>query len=206
LTAVAAAPVVVFPSATALEDAVDGDQLPAGTYGVLYDPEAWPFTPGAEQHDPVQAATQAARVAHAHGLKLIVAPALDLTKILDNRSSKPRWLRFLELNLLGRMARVADVVELQSQSLERSTPTYATFVREATSQIRAARQATRILAGLSSNPSGAPVDSPQLTSAAHAVQSMVEGFWINIPRRGIRCPACNSPRPDIAIKVVRATS
>lgn len=206
LAGVSAADVYVFPSAAALEQAVDEDQLPAGTYGVLYDPEAWPFTPPDEQRHPVQAAARAAKVAHAHGLKLIVAPALDLTKVLDSRGSSPRWQRFLGLNLLSGMGRVADVVELQSQSLERSASVYAKFVREATAQVKAARHSTRVLAGLSSNPSGRPVSSLDLTNAASAVRSVVEGFWINIPRPGIRCPACNSPRPDIAIKVVRATS
>lgn len=206
LAGVPAALVVVFPSATALEQAVSADQIPDGTYGVLYDPEAWPFTPADEQRHPVEAAAQAAKVAHAHGLHLIVAPALDLTKVLGKRSSEARWRQFLDLNILAGMARVADVVELQSQSLERSTSIYATFVREAISQIRAARQATRVLAGLSSNPEGAPVGSSELTSAAHAVQSVVEGFWINVPRPGARCPKCNPARPDIAIKVVRATS
>jgi hypothetical protein len=206
LAGVPAALVVDFPSAAKLEQAVSRDQIPAGTYGVLYDPEAWRFTPLDEQRHPVEAATQAAKVAHAHGLHLIVAPALDLTKVLSTGSSGARWRRFLDLNLLGPMARVADIVELQSQSLERSTSTYATFVRAAISQVRAARQATRVLAGLSSNPEGAPVSSAELTSAARAVQSLVEGFWINIPRHGARCPACNPPRPDIAIKAVRATS
>jgi hypothetical protein len=206
LAGVPASPVVVFPSAAELRDAVSTGRLRAGTYGVLYDPEAWSFTPRAEQQSPVQAASQAAKVAHAHGLRLIVAPALDLIKVLDPGSSGPLWRRFIDLNLAGSFARVADVVELQSQSLERTASTYATFVREATGQISAARPGTPVLAGLSANPAGAPVDSAQLTSAAQAVQSMVDGFWINIPRPGQRCPACNLPRPDVAIKVVRATS
>src|SRR5271165_4663940 len=78
LAGVTAEPVVTFASAAQLADAVNNGQIPAGTYGVLYDPEAWTFTPAAEQRDPVHAATAAAAAAHAHGLRLIVAPALNL--------------------------------------------------------------------------------------------------------------------------------
>jgi hypothetical protein len=207
LAGVPAFPVVVFPSVAELRrNAATPGRVRPGTYAILYDPEAWSFTPVAEQQDPVQAARQAAKIARAHGLRLIVAPGLDLIKVLDYGGSGPRWRRFLDLNLAGQLARIADVVGLQSQSLERSTSTYSTFVRAATAQISAARPATRVLAGLSANPSGARVDSQQLTSDVQAVQSLVHGFWINIPRPGKRCPKCNLPRPDIAIKVVRETS
>ena len=125
LTGMAAEPVVTFTSAAALEGAVSGGRLGTGIYGVLYDPEAWSFTPAAEQRDPVRAAAQAASMAHAHGLRLIVTPGLDLTAVLDPGGQGPRWRRFLALNLAGQLARVADVIELQAQGLERD----ATCVR-----------------------------------------------------------------------------
>jgi hypothetical protein len=199
-----AKPVVTFASATALEHAVAGDQVPAGTYGVLYDPEAWTFTPMTEQLDPVQAATRAATVAHAHGLRLIVAPALNLTTVLRPGSQEPRWRQFLDLDLAGHLARVADVVELQAQSLERDPVTYAAFVRAAAAQASAANPGISVLAGLSTNPPGAPVDSQHLTAAIAATRSMVAGYWLNIPGQGPRCPTCNAPRPDIAIQTLQA--
>ena len=52
LANVTAEPVVIFASASALEAAVSAGRLPTGTSGVLYDPEAWPFTPVAEQQIP----------------------------------------------------------------------------------------------------------------------------------------------------------
>ena len=196
--------VVTFASATALEEAVRGGQLPDGTYGVLYDPEAWAFTPVTEQLDPVQAASRAAAVAHAHGLRLIVAPALNLTTVLRPGSTEPRWRQFLDLNLVGRLARVADAVELQAQSLERDPVTYAAFVRAAAAQASAANPGISVLAGLSTNPPGAPVDSEHLTAAIQATRSLVVGYWLNIPGQGARCPTCNAPRPDIAIQTLQA--
>ena len=202
LAGITAKPVMTFASATTLEEAVTGGRLPAGTYGVLYDPEAWPLTPVAEQRDPVQAATRAAAVAHAHGLRLIVTPALNLTTVLA--PGTPRWRAFLDLNLVARLAGVADIVEFQAQSLERDTATYTAFVQAATSQASTANPRIIVLAGLSTNPPGAPVDSQQLTAAVQATRSMVDGYWLNVPGQGPRCPTCNAPRPDIAIQTLQS--
>lgn len=198
LAGVSAEPVVTFSSAAALETAVRGGQIAAGTYGVLYDPEVWSFTPTAEQRDPVAAATQAAQLAHAHGLRFLVAPALNLTTVLDPGSSKPRWQRFLELRLTARMAAVADVVEIQAQSLERDTATYTSFVQAAAAQARAAKNGVTVLAGLSTNPPGAPVTSQHLSDVIQATRAEVDGYWLNIPGAGPRCPTCNTPQPDVA--------
>jgi hypothetical protein len=124
--------------------------------------------------------------------------------VLQPGSTEPRWRQFLDLNLVGQLARVADVVELQAQSLERDPPTYAAFVRAATAQASAANPGISVLAGLSTNPPGAPVDSEHLTAAIQATRSMVVGYWLNIPGQGPRCPTCNAPRPDIAIQTLQA--
>jgi len=203
LAGVTAEPVVTFASAAALQNAIRHGQLPTGIYGVLYDPEAWPFTPVTEQRDPVRAAASAAVVAHAHGLLLIVASALNLTAVLDPAGGTPRWRKFLALNLAGRLARVADVIELQAQSLERDTTAYAAFVRAATAQAAAAHPRISVLAGLSTNPPGTPVDSQRLAAAIRATRSAVAGYWLNIPSPGPRCPTCHPARPDIAIGTLR---
>jgi len=203
LSGVAAEPVVTFASAAELQQAVTGGQIPPGSYGVLYDPEAWSFTPPAEQRNPVQAAARAAAVAHAHGLRLIVTPALNLTTVLAPGSRQPRWQSFLALGLIGQMARVADVVEFQAQSLERDTAAYAAFVQAAARQAREANPRVTVLAGLSTNPPGAPVSIQHLTSAIQATRSVVNGYWLNIPGQGPRCPTCNAPRPDIAIQAIQ---
>lgn len=170
---------------------------------MLYDPEAWPFTPVTEQRDPVRAAARAATVAHAHGLRLIVAPALNLTTVLDPAGGTPRWRKFLALNLAGRLARVADVIDLQAQSLERDITAYADFVRAATAQAAVAQPRISVLAGLSTNPPGAPVDSQRLAAAIRATRSVVAGYWLNVPGPGPRCPTCHPGRPDIAIGTFR---
>ena len=204
LPGLVAEPIVTFASAAALENAIRAGQLPAGVFGVLYDPEAWTFTPAAEQQDPVAAATAAAAVAHAHGLRFIVAPAIDLTSVLDSTGPGPRWRQFLSLDLIGRLAKVADIVELQAQSLEQDTSAYKAFIQEAAAQASAGRPGVGLLAGLSTNPPGAPVDAQQLTAAIQATRTLVGGYWLNVPAPGAQCPTCRAPRLDLAVQVLQA--
>ena len=193
--------VVTFASAGALSAAVRAHDLPPGTYGVLYDPEAWAFTPASEQRDPVGAAARAATSAHADGLRFIVAPALNLTTVLAPGTHGHREREFLALRLVGRFARSADVIELQAQSLERDRSRYRAFVTAAAAQARAANPRVTLLAGLSSNPPGAAVTVGQLRRDIGATRSAVAGYWLNIPGRGARCPTCNPSRLDIAIRL-----
>ena len=197
LAAAGAEPVVTFSAVSALRQAVDGGQLPAGTRTVLYDPEVWPYTPVAEQRQPVQAARQAAAVARAHHLALIVAPALDLATA-QPRSGGPLWRQYLRLDLVGAIAKVASVVEVQAQSLEREPQTYRAFVRAAAAQARAADPHVSVLAGLSTNPPGPVVSSGQLAAAIRGSSAAVSGYWLNVPGQGPRCPACHAPRPGLA--------
>jgi len=204
LRGVTATPVVTFPAVAELAGALSSGGLPAGTRAVLYDPEAWAFTPADEQGDPAQAAARAAGPAHARGQQFIVAPALNLTTVLAPRSAVPRWQQFLDLELAAKIAKVADVVDLQAQSLERDTATYAAFVREAAAQARTANPGVRVLAGLSTNPPGDAVDSQHLAAAIRASWPTVDGWWLNIPGRGPRCPTCNAARPEVGIAALRS--
>jgi hypothetical protein len=202
LNGVDATPVVSFSSVATLRSTLADNGLPAGTQAVLYDPEVWAYTPAAEQRDPVLAAAQAAEMARSHGLQIIVAPAMNLTSALDPGSSAPRWQTLLDLHIIGPMARAADTVELQAQSLERDPAAYAAFVREAAAQARAANPKVTVLAGLSTNPPGAAVDSQQLTAAIQASQADVDGYWLNIPGSGPRCPGCNAGQPELGAAVL----
>jgi hypothetical protein len=136
-------------------------------------------------------------------MRFIVAPAIDLTNVLSSSGTGPRWRQFLSLDLIGRLAKVADVVELQAQSLELDTGAYRAFVQAAAAQASTARPGVGLLAGLSTNPPGVPIEARQLTSAIQATRSLVDGYWLNVPAPGARCPACNAPRQDIAVQALQ---
>ena len=202
LAGVSARTVVSFASAAELESAVAEHALPAHTYAVLYDPEGWAFTPISEQQDPVAAAATAAATAHAHGLAFFVAPGLNLSTVLSPSGEGTREARFLSLGLAGQMAHSADAVELQAQSLERNRRAYHSFVTAAAAQARAANPKVHLIAGLSTNPPGAVVTASQLRRDIAVTRSTVDGYWLNVPGAGARCPTCNASRPDIAIELV----
>ena len=72
------------------------------------------------------------------------------------------------------MARVASVVEVQAQSLEREPRTYRAFVRAAAAAGPGGQlPRVTVLAGLSTNPPGPAVSGQQLASAVPASSAAV---------------------------------
>jgi hypothetical protein len=198
-TGITTVPTQVFTSSAALVQAVDGGQLPADVRAVLFDPEAWPFTPAADQSDPATATARAAAAAHAHGLYFIASPALSLVTARTPAPTGPRWQAFLALGLAGAVAPHVDAIDLQAQSLLRDPATYQAFVIQAAAQARAANSGVVVLAGVSTNPTGAPLASGDVPAAMRSVRSVVSGWWMNIPSPGPKCPGCSPRRPDYAV-------
>ena len=170
----------------------------AGTAAVLYDDEDWSLTPAAQQRDPSRYEAEGYRLARARGIVFIAAPAMDLVRVLDPDGSGSVAQRFLSLGLIGQAARYADVVDIQAQGLEGSAQ-YASFVTAAAKQARSANPDVRVLAGLSTNPSGRTLSSTVLAEDANAVRGVVDGYWLNIPSSGTACPQCGTARPQTAV-------
>ncbi len=169
---------------------------------ILYDNEAWEFTPEAEQRDPGRYTEAAARLARERGLAFIAAPAVNLTRAGRRAFERP-YDAYLRLGLAASSARNADVYVVQAQGSERAVPRYASFVRSAARQARAANARVLVFAGISTNPSGQRVSADAILRAIDAVRDEVDGFWFNVPHPGPYCPKCNDFRPDLAIDVVR---
>jgi len=192
-------PTQAFTSSESLVQAVDGGRLLTGVRAVLFDPEAWPFTPTSDQSDPAAAAARAEVAAHAHGLYLIVSPALSLVTARTPATTGPRWQSFLSLGLAGAVASHADAIDLQAQSLIRDPGAYRSFVTEAAAQARAANPGVVVLAGISTNPTGAPLTPGDVQASMRTVRSVVSGWWMNIPAPGPKCPGCSPRRADYAV-------
>ena len=173
-------------------------EFAGGTAAVLYDDEDWSLTPRAQQEDPVKYEAEGYRLARERGIVFIAAPATDLVRVLDPDGSGSVVQRFLSLDLIGRSARYADVVDIQAQGLEGSAQ-YASFVTAAAAQARSANPDVRVLAGLSTNPSGRAISSAVLIADADSVRGVVDGYWLNIPSAGTACPQCGTARPRTAV-------
>jgi hypothetical protein len=200
-------PTVKFASYAAMKETLDNGALPPWIEAVLYDNEAWSFTPAAEQRSPGLYTAMAAKLAHQHHLLFVASPALDLTNVVARQSGpSQKAAAYLEMHLAGQAADAADVLNIQAQSLERSTTAYVDFVRKAAAQARQAKPGITVLAGISSNPTGPQVTAAQLMRAITGVRPYVDGYWMNIPSPGPACPRCNPARPDLAIAAIQSLS
>jgi hypothetical protein len=86
--------------------------IPPGVTIIGYNPEHWNQTPPDEQQDLSSTVKRAAEFAHAHGLKLLVAPDLRF----DQES-------------LAQIAPYADTIVLQGQRLQADPAAFATSVK-----------------------------------------------------------------------------
>ncbi|HEX4788585.1 MAG TPA: hypothetical protein VH372_09005 [Actinospica sp.] len=177
--------------------------IPTGTTALLYDDEHWSLTPLAQQRDPGDSGAQALRLAHDEGMVLIATPAPDLADVLDPGGTGSADQRFLSLDVIASVARNADIVDIQAQGLEGSAR-YEQFVTAAARQARAANPKVKVLAGISTNPSGRTVSAQTFAQDANEVRGVVDGYWLNIPSAGTACPRCGVARPRVALPWLEA--
>ncbi|MFJ1706946.1 hypothetical protein [Kitasatospora sp. NPDC088346] len=196
-------PTASFDSYAALEAALRGNRLDPRIKAVLYDNEHWPQTPAAEQTDPVRYDRMAADLVHRHHLLFIAAPATNLVDALRPGTGAGAFDTFLSLGLAGDIARHADVLDLQAQGAEDNPALFASFVTAATAQARRANPRIKVIAGLSTNPSGRAVGAAQIDRAARAVRAIVDGYWLNDPAASAACPGCTGPYPRTALDTLR---
>jgi hypothetical protein len=97
--------------------------LPVGTT-VMYDAEPWARTPFEEQTHPRRAMRRFVAIAHAHGLRAVLAPSRSLA------TPDPRCIRAAFLDC-GYLEIPADAFQLQAQRLECDLDRFGRFVRRA---------------------------------------------------------------------------
>jgi hypothetical protein len=190
--------VETFDSFAALQAAVQDSTVEPGVTYVLYDDEAWALTPGNEQAAPFAYSARALALAHAHGLRMIFAPAANLAPVLSPSYSTSDQLTtgggkfsgYLALDLPGQGAGVSDLFEIQGQQAE-DQPGFTAFVRQAVGQARAAAPTHPVLLGLTTViPGGGTVSPATLAAVVAATRSLVDGYWLNVPGTSPQCPSC----------------
>lgn len=191
-------PAVKFTSALTLAKVVSAGELPSWAKAVAYDPEFWQFTPANEQSDPVSASQTASVAARAAGLVYVVTPALDLTKaIAPGTLSNGQSL--IAQDLFGKLASTADVLVVQTQSLEDSSTKFSSILSQASQQARSANPRIDLLGGLSTDLHGSSATLTELSSAYKSGLAQANGYWFNVPGPSIQCPACTGPNFPLAL-------
>lgn len=196
-------PAVKFTNAQNLVQAIQSGVIPTWAKAVIFDPEHWSLTPKTEQSDPVTASSMASAAAKAAGLIYVVTPALDLTKVLAPNTA-PNGQSLIEMDLYGRLAKAADVIVVQSQSLEGDLPAYSSLLSQSSSQARSANPNIDVLGGLSTNLRSASLVVIDLTNAYSSGLTQVNGYWFNVPGKSIQCPACSQANFQLAMNFFEA--
>ena len=194
-------PTASFTSYAALQAAVSSGKLDPRIRAVLYDNESWSQTPVAEQRDPAHYDQLAAHLVHQHHLLFIATPAVDLTK---SAGAQDRYSRFLASGLVGSIAGDADVIDIQAQGSEMDVAKYEAFVSAAVAQARRSNPGVKVLAGISTNPTGQAVTTQDVVKAIGSVQGTVDGYWLNDPARSAYCPTCAGPFPQVSLGILSA--
>jgi hypothetical protein len=151
---------------------------------VMYDPEVWSATPVSEQQDPVRYMTLFGQLAHANGLKVIQAPALDLAwapgSVLPIRQGESGDQWFVRVNLAGAAAAAGDIFDLQNESNTTSGGQYAYMFNTTQAQAQAANPNVRVFSEVSTVNGTAA----QMATAAQSISPA--GFYVasagNIPQ------------------------
>ncbi|MDH6574422.1 hypothetical protein [Kitasatospora sp. MAP5-34] len=199
-------PTASFTSYAALQSAFARHSLDPRIRAVLYDNEHWSLTPQREQADPAHYDQLAAELVHQHQLLFVAAPATDLVNKLTPNAATGNFDSFLGLGLAAQIARYADVLDIQSQGAQNNPTLFASFVSAVATQARQANPGVKVLAGISTNPSGTAATAATMDRAARAVRTHVDGYWLNDPAASPACPACAGPYPQVALAALRGLS
>jgi len=151
---------------------------------VMYDPENWSATPLNEQQDPVKYMTLFGQLAHANGLKVIQAPALDLAtvpgSVLPRQAGESANQWFIRVNIAGKAAAAGDIFQLQDESNTTAGGQYSYMFNTAEGQAQAANASVRVFSEVSTVNGTAA----QMASAAESISP--DGYYVaaagNIPQ------------------------
>jgi hypothetical protein len=151
---------------------------------VMYDPEDWTATPVGEQQNPVKYMTLFGQLAHANGLKVIQAPALDLASVpgslLPRQSGESADQWFVRVNIAGKAAAAGDIFQLQNESNTTSGGQYAFMFNTTQGQAQDANASVKVFSEVSTVNGTAA----QMASAAESISP--DGYYVaaagNIPQ------------------------
>jgi hypothetical protein len=146
---------------------------------VMYDPENWASTPAAEAQDPVKYLKLFGQLAHAHGLKVAEAPAMDLCSVTGTAYPRQsgetcsQW--YTRVNIAGAAAKDGNIYILQDESNTANLSQYASLYASSASQARAANSAVKVYSEVST----ANGTAAQMTAAAQSISP--DGFYVAAP-------------------------
>jgi hypothetical protein len=146
---------------------------------VMYDPEDWSKTPVGEQQNPILYMELFGKLTHAHGLRVVEAPALDLCSVsgtqLPRKSGESCSQWFARVNIAGSAAADGNVFVLQDESNTSNLSVYDSLYSTAAAQARAANSAVSVYSEVST----ANGTAAQMIAAAKSISP--DGMYVAAP-------------------------
>jgi hypothetical protein len=146
---------------------------------VMYDPEDWAATPVGEQQDPVKYMKLFGQLAHAHGLKVVEAPAMDLCSVsgtaYPRQSGETCAQWFTRVNIAGAGATDGNIFILQDESNTTNLAVYDSLYTSSAAQARAAHAGIPVYSEVST----ANGTAAQMTAAAKSISP--DGMYVAAP-------------------------
>jgi hypothetical protein len=146
---------------------------------VMYDPEDGSQTPVDEQDNPVKYMESFGKLAHAHGLKVVEAPAMDLCSVSGTAYPRksgetcPQW--YTRVNIAGAAAADGNIFILQDESNIPNLSVYDSLYTSSAAQARAANSAIAVYSEVST----ANGTVAQMTAAAKSISP--NGMYVAAP-------------------------
>jgi hypothetical protein len=172
-------PVLSYTSYAKFNSDIKNNSISYHYQWVMYDPEDWSQTPVAEQQDPTKYMGLFGKLAHARGLKVIMAPALDLGSVtgslLPRKSGESIDKWYVRVNIAGAAAAAGNVYILQDESNTTNLAEYDSLFNSAKAQAQAAHPTTSVYSEVST----ANGTASQMAAAVKSIGP--DGFYVATP-------------------------
>jgi hypothetical protein len=176
----ATTPVLAYTSYAQFNSDIQNNNISYPYQWVMYDPEEWNQTPVGEQQNPTKYIKLFVQLAHANGLKVIIAPALDLGAVtgslLPRQSGETINQWYVRVNIAGAAAAAgANVYILQDESNTTNLAQYDSLFNSVKAQVVAAHPTTSLYSEVST----ANGTASQMAAAAQSIGP--DGFYVATP-------------------------
>jgi hypothetical protein len=175
----ATTPVLAYTSYAQFSSDVQNGTISYPYKWVMYDPEDWSQTPVGEQQNPTKYLKLFGQLAHAHGLKAVEAPAMDLCSVsgtlLPRQSGETCAQWFARVNIAGGAATDGDIFVLQDESNTTNLSIYDSLYTTAAGQARAANANVNVYSEVST----ANGTVAQMIAAAKSISP--DGMYVAAP-------------------------
>jgi hypothetical protein len=178
--------VATYASFSAFRADVRNSSVPHRVRAVMYDPEAWEFTPAPERRAPARYMRKFSGLARRLDYAVVLSPSRDLMTVegssCRSRGGESINAAYIRCHIAGVGARFSDVFDVQAQLLEEKSAEYRSFVALAAKQARRANRSVVLVSQLSTAPADRPVTAQVLADASRAVSDVVDGFFLFVER------------------------